>query len=173
MTLKNDKWERHLLRWANRDPEKEERMVTILRVPRGRWRVHMLWSLKSKIYGEKKRRNRLWLPHVPVHHSRLKMDTCSFYSPTTALPLHGERSRSSDPDQMISAALGWFLKDFFQKKRKGVMINAINKFWTRTSLLPSVKTMIFNPISDTILISVFLIDIRYLVARASRCFVSS
>jgi hypothetical protein len=48
------------------------------------------------------------------------------------------------------------------------MINAINKFWTRTSLLPSVKSMIFNPISDTILISVFLIDIRYLVARASR-----
>ena len=119
--------------------------------------VKSTYALIIKIQNlrrKKKRRNRLWLPHVPVRHSRLKMDPCSFCCPTTALPLHGERSRSSDPDQMISAALGWFLKDFFKKKKKKVMINAINKFWTRTSLLPSVKTMIFNPISDTILISV-------------------
>ena len=90
---------------------------------------------------KKKRRNRLWLPHVPVRHSRLKMDPCSFCCPTTALPLHGERSRSSDPDQMISAALGWFLKDFFSDTLASAPVGKLSALRVDTDLCESTLEM--------------------------------
>jgi hypothetical protein len=136
VTLKDDKWDRYIsfpLSSSNLGPTKEEWRVIIPR--RATCTVKSTYTLITKIQNlrTKKNGNRLWLPHLPVHHIKMKTDTFTFTVRLDISHLHGETSYDKVIWPHVQLYKITYMRDF--SKKWFIWLFSKYKFWIITNYL--------------------------------------